>query len=91
MSHTVDDKNRLLKRVARIKGQVSGIEKMLQDEKECSSILQTIAACKGAINGLMTEVLEGHVRHVMDREKSAAKQKEGASEVLELLRSYLKY
>ena len=62
MAHTTKDKEKLLNRVRRIKGQISAIEKALESDQECSKVLQTIAACRGAINGLMAEVLEGHVR-----------------------------
>jgi FrmR/RcnR family transcriptional regulator, repressor of frmRAB operon len=62
MAHTTKDKEKLLNRVSRIKGQINAIEKALDGNEDCSKVLQTIAACRGAINGLMAEVLEGHVR-----------------------------
>lgn len=62
MAHTAKDKGRLLNRVRRIKGQITAIERALDGDQECSKEPQTIAACRGAINGLMAEVLEGHVR-----------------------------
>ena len=59
MAHTVRDKNKLLNRVRRIRGQVDAIERALAEEQDCSDLLRTIAACRGAINGLMGEVIEG--------------------------------
>jgi DNA-binding FrmR family transcriptional regulator len=61
LGHTTKDKERLLNRVRRIQRQIAGIEKALEADEECSKVLQTIATCRGAINGLMAEVLEGHV------------------------------
>ena len=92
MAHTSKDKERLLNRVRRIKGQINGIEKALEDDAECSKVLQTIAACRGAINGLMAEVLEGHVRfHVIDtRRKQTAQQAEATDELIELVNRYLR-
>jgi FrmR/RcnR family transcriptional regulator, repressor of frmRAB operon len=92
MAHTTKDKEKLLNRVRRIKGQISAIEKALDDDQECSKVLQTIAACRGAINGLMAEVMEGHVRyHVIDPErKPSSEQKEAAEELIELVNRYLK-
>lgn len=92
MAHTTKDKEKLLNRVKRIKGQISGIEKALQDNEDCSRVLQTIAACRGAINGLMAEVLEGHVRfHVVDsRRKQTAGQAEATEELIELVNRYLR-
>ena len=92
MAHTQKDKTKLLNRVNRIKGQVNAIERALQDGDDCSRVLQTIAACRGAINGLMAEVLEGHVRfHVVDpRRKPTAGQVEATEELIDLVNRYLK-
>lgn len=92
MAHTTKDKEKLLNRIRRIKGQINGIEKALQDNADCSRVLQTIAACRGAINGLMAEVLEGHVRfHVIDsRRKQTANQAEATEELIDLVNRYLR-
>lgn len=92
MAHTITDKKRLINRVRRIRGQIEGIEKALEDEKDCSSILQDIAAVRGAINGLMAEVLEGHINlHVLDPDTALNSERLKAARVLiELIRTYLK-
>jgi DNA-binding FrmR family transcriptional regulator len=92
MAHTSKDKEKLLNRVSRIKGQISAIEKALDGDQECSKVLQTIAACRGAINGLMAEVLEGHVRfHVVDpSRKPTTEQAEATEELIDLVNRYLK-
>ena len=92
MAHTTKDREKLLNRVRRIKGQVNGIEKALEKDEECSKVLQSIAACRGAINGLMAEVLEGHVRyHVVDpHRKPTREQSEATEELIELVNRYLR-
>jgi DNA-binding FrmR family transcriptional regulator len=92
MAHTVRDKKKLLNRVRRIRGQVEAIEKALDQEQDCSELLQTIAACRGAINGLMAEVIEGHIRfHVVDPdEKPTSKQAKAAQELMDVVKTYLK-
>ncbi len=92
MAHTIRDKKKLINRVKRIRGQIEGIEKSLEDEKDCSLILQTIAACRGAINGLMAEVLEGHIRfHVVDPDVNpTSEQSKASQEVIDLVKTYLK-
>lgn len=92
MSHTVREKSKLLGRVRRIRGQVEALERALDAEKGCSEILHQIAAVRGAINGLMTEVLEEHVRtHIADPEiTSDAERTQGADELIDVLRTYLK-
>jgi FrmR/RcnR family transcriptional regulator, repressor of frmRAB operon len=92
MAHITKDREKLLNRIRRIKGQITAIEKALNANEECSKVLQTIAACRGAINGLMAEVLEGHVRfHVVDsRRKQTADQAEATEELIDLVNRYLR-
>lgn len=92
MVHTIRDRPKLLNRVRRIRGQVSAVEGLLQEDADCDRVLQTIAACRGAINGLMAEVLEDHVRfHVIGPETDpGSEQAKAADQLLDLIRSYLK-
>lgn len=92
MAHTTKNKGRLLSRVRRIRGQVEAIERALDSDQECSSVLQLMAACRGALNGLMAEVLEGHVRfHVLDPKSGKnSPQAEAAEELIDVVRRYLK-
>jgi DNA-binding FrmR family transcriptional regulator len=61
MGHTVRQKRQLLARARRLKGQVEAVERALVAERGCDEILQQLAAVRGAANGLMATVLEGHV------------------------------
>lgn len=91
MAHTIREKNKLLNRVRRIRGQMEAIERALEDEKGCSSVLQLIVGARGAINGLMAEVLEDHIQlHVADPGLAKAQRSEGAAELIEAVRTYLK-
>ena len=92
MPHTHQDRSLLLARIRRIKGQVAAIEAALDAGDQCSQVLNTIAACRGALNGLMVEVMAGHIRHhVMSSTAQATpEQEEAADEVISVLSSYLK-
>ena len=91
MAHTVAGKSKLLNRVRRIRGQVAAVEKALNDERDCYAVLQMIAACHGAINGLMREVIEGHIRyHITDPSADPRSERaKAAQELITVLRSYL--
>jgi FrmR/RcnR family transcriptional regulator, repressor of frmRAB operon len=92
MAHAVRDKKKLLNRVRRIRGQIDAVEKALDQEQDCSTILLTIAACRGAIHSLMAEVIEGHIRyHVVDpdHQPTSAKAK-AAQELIDVVKAYLK-
>jgi len=92
MAHIIRDKDKLLNRVRRIRGQVEGIEKSLEEGADCSYVLHTIAACRGAIDGLMSEVLEGHIRfHVVDPDHNPTSERaKAAQELIDVIRMYLK-
>ena len=72
MAHTIREKTKLLARVRRIRGQVEAIERALEAEIGCADVLQVIASVRGAMNGLMAEVMEDHIRfHVVDPARAA--------------------
>ena len=90
MAHTAHDE-KLLSRVRRLRGQIEAIERGIEAGDDCSKVLHLIAASRGAINALMTEVLEGHVReHLVDpeKERSTARGK-AAQQLIDVLHSYL--
>lgn len=91
MAHTLKGKKPLLARVRRIKGQAEALEKALEQETECAAVLQQIAAIRGAVNGLMAEVLEGHIReHLGADDITPAQRQDDLDLVVASLRSYLK-
>jgi FrmR/RcnR family transcriptional regulator, repressor of frmRAB operon len=61
VAHTSKDREKLLTRVRGIRGQVDAIKRALESERGCSVVLYLMAACRGALNGLMAELIEGHV------------------------------
>ncbi len=91
MPHTIKDKKQLLTRVRRLQGQAVALEKALEKGEECVAILQQIAAIRGAANGLMAQVLEGHIREHLGAEDVPAMQRSAdVEEVVTVLRSYLR-
>jgi DNA-binding FrmR family transcriptional regulator len=92
LAHTVKEKEKLLDRVRRIRGQVEAIEQALEENQECASILQQIAACRGAINGLMAEIMEGEVRfHVLSPKATPnSNRAKAADQLVRVLHTYLK-
>jgi FrmR/RcnR family transcriptional regulator, repressor of frmRAB operon len=92
MAHTARDKEKLLVRVRRIRGQVEAIERTLDGEHECADVLQLVAACRGALNGLMAELVEGHIWfHVLDQNRGKdSPQAAAAEELIDIVKAYLK-
>jgi DNA-binding FrmR family transcriptional regulator len=92
LSHTTKNKVKTLSRVRRIKGQVEAIERALEGDSECEDILQLVASCRGALNGLMAELIEGHLRfHVLvEGQKTLPSQREAADELIAVVKRYFK-
>lgn len=92
MTHTVRDRQKLLARVRRIRGQVEAIERALDAEAGCEQVMHLLAGARGAMAGLMVEVVGDHVRtHLVDGEKYPdALNKDAAEQLLDVVRTYLR-
>lgn len=87
MPYTAAEKKKALTRLRRIRGQTDALERALEAGTDCGSVLQQLAAIRGAVNGLMAEVLESHLREEFGE---AAAKDEGIQQAIALVRSYLK-
>ncbi len=92
MTHTIRQKTKLLNRVRRIRGLVDAIERALENEADCEQVMHVIAACRGAMNGLLTEVVEDHIQtHLIDRlEAREPDSAQAAEQLIDVLRRYFK-
>ena len=90
MAHIVANKDRLLLRVKKIKGQLNSIEKALENESECFKLLQQISASRGAIQSLMSEVLDGHIKEHLGNHVSDEQREQEIENITSLLKTYLK-
>ena len=92
MSHTINEKQNLLLRAKRIRGQVEAQVRALDEERDCSEVRQVMRAARGAMNSLMAELLEAHIRsHVLNgKHKPSSQQIVAADEVIDMVKSYLK-
>lgn len=92
MTYTVREKQKLLARVRRIRGQVEAVERALEAESGCEEVMHLLASTRAAMAGLMAEVVEDHVlTHLVDAEKHpGALNGEAAEALLSVVRTYLK-
>ena len=90
--HTIREKHQLLGRVRRIRGQVEAIERALEAEAGCETIMHQIAGVRGAMAGLMAEVIDDHIQtHLVDLDKHpGALDAEAAEALMAVIRTYLK-
>jgi FrmR/RcnR family transcriptional regulator, repressor of frmRAB operon len=92
MSHVTEDKKAITARVRRIRGQLNAIERAVNADRDCYLVLQTVAACHGALNSLMARILEGHIRsHLIDaRPGKTSERRRAAREVISIVNAFLR-
>jgi DNA-binding FrmR family transcriptional regulator len=90
--HAAREKSKILNRVRRIRGQIEAVEGALDQEFECADVMQLIAAARGAINGLMAEVMVDRIRmQVIDPGPHPSSERAQATEdLIDVVRSYLR-
>lgn len=71
-------KKKLLNRLARIEGQIRGLEKMVEDDRYCMDVLTQSSAISSAMNSFNKEVLINHIRNCV-----TANIKAGNDEIVE--------
>ncbi|MBB3982910.1 DNA-binding FrmR family transcriptional regulator [Sphingobium fontiphilum] len=87
--HIVEDRQKLLGRVRRIAGQVQAVENQLSGQADCSQLLQLVASVRGAVGGLMDELIEQHMReHVARPGLTDAQRSAATEEMLAIIRRY---
>ncbi|TCB64418.1 metal/formaldehyde-sensitive transcriptional repressor [Acinetobacter sp. ANC 4178] len=87
MGHLYEDQ-KIKNRVKRLQGQIQAIDQaLMQPDSSCIAVLQQVAAVKGAVNGLMNELIEAHLRHHVLKPQSEFDEAELA-EFLKLLKRY---
>jgi DNA-binding FrmR family transcriptional regulator len=86
----MNEKQKLVARIRRIRGQVDAIERSLTQDDDCADILMLLANIRGGVNSLMAEVLEDHIRLHMTSPDKGGPSQEIAEDLIDLVRAYLK-
>jgi len=91
MAHLQTNRDQLLARIRRIAGQVTAIEKAIAGDADCGTVLHQVAGVRGAVAGLMEELIEDHLReHVARPGLTDAERAAGAEELIAAIRRYAK-
>jgi DNA-binding FrmR family transcriptional regulator len=78
----------LVNRTKKAIGQLESVERALNEREHCAEILHRLAAARGAINSLMAELMEDHIRHHMARHTKSSE--DAADDLIGIMRTYLK-
>jgi DNA-binding FrmR family transcriptional regulator len=92
MAHVVEGKQKLLNRVRRLRGQIDALERALDADEGCNEVMRLLTAARGAINGIMAEVVEDHIlmHMIEDGRKRSREEQDAADELLDVLRTYIR-
>lgn len=98
MPHSPEERKRAITRLRRIRGQAQALERVIDAGASCGEVLQQLAAMRGGVSGLMSDVLEGHVRETFghadcdaaDNDPGHREQHARIDELARLMRAYLK-
>ena len=88
MTHIAKEKLELVSRSKKIIGQMESVLRGLEEDAHCADVLQRLAAARGAINSLMGELMEDHIRNHMPRKNKSST--EATEDLVEIVRTYLK-
>lgn len=90
MAHTSQDKLKLVSRLKRLQGQIGAAQTSVEAGEDCYKILMTLSSARGALNGLMGDIVEGHIREHVVGAKNTPDAAEAGEETIEILRSFWK-
>lgn len=92
MGHVSKNKEKLLNRLKRLRGQIEAIQRSVDADDECARVLQQATACRGALDGFIAEMIQDHIReHVVDSKLGHdTPQVVAAEELIEIVHQYLK-
>jgi len=83
-----EDKKTLIDRLARVEGQLRGVQRMIAEEKECEAIAQQLAAARGALNKAFAELIACAFHHRLAGRQSGDDDRDQISEIVQLLAKY---
>ena len=92
MGHVSKNRDKLLNRVKRLRGQIEAIQRSVEGNEECSRVLQQATACRGALDGFIAEMIEDHIReHVIDPKVGRdTPQALAADDLIDIVHQYLR-
>lgn len=79
------------KRIRRIAGQVSGIERMIEDDRYCVDVLHQVAAVRAALDGVGKLILHSHVETCVSDALVSGRPKDRAEKIDELMEIFSKF
>ena len=85
---SAEERKALLARLARVEGQLRGVQRMIERDEDCGRVAQQLAAARGALNKAFFELIACAFEARLGGEKSPAAVRANVAELAELLAKY---
>lgn len=80
------DKNKLVRRLQIIEGQIRGLQKLVHDDKYCIDIITQTSAVKQGLSNVEDMLMEGHLGHCVVSQIKKGDTKKAVGEILKVYR-----
>lgn len=87
----IESKQEILKRLRRVEGQIKGIQKMIEEGKNCADVLIQIAAVRAAVNKVGSLILEKYSMSCIQNAVSCEDKEKALIDLTKALQSFMKF
>ena len=84
-------KEEVLKRLRRIEGQIKGIQKMIDEDKQCVDVLTQVAAARAAINKVGSLILQRYAKTCLQDAIETDQEEVALDELLDTIQKFLRF
>lgn len=83
------EKRALIVRLRRIKGQIEGIEKMVETDTNSSDVLMQVVSARRALKSFSEEVIESQLRTYVENAGNKSEERQSLQSLLTVLERYV--
>lgn len=87
--HPESDTQALKARVRKITGQLNGIEKMLEADRDCAEVLMQLVSARKAIKSLSEKIIHVHLHHCIEQAADSTSGKKRLAQLLDVIERYV--
>ena len=87
--HPEEERRASIVRVRKIVGQLGAVERMLEQDRDCTEILTQIVSARRGLKSLAEKLIHSHVHHCIEGAHSPAESRKKLAELLTVLERYV--
>jgi DNA-binding FrmR family transcriptional regulator len=87
--HPKSEKDALVVRLRKIRGQVQGIEKLVSEDADCTEVLNQVISARNALKSFGEKVIQSHARDCIENVKDPAAGRRNLRSLITVLHRYV--